>query len=66
MNNKAVRHSFKVVLEAAGKLECEDLPHTDKQKHKSDVACPVKYKLDRHIKNVYDYASKEFGAFRIE
>ena len=66
MNKKAIRHSFKTVLEAASKTECEDLHHTDKQKHKPDVVCPVKYLLDGHIKKVYDYASEQIGDFRID
>jgi len=60
VNKKELRYSFNQVIEAAGKLRCEELHHKDKQKHKINEICPVEYKLQRHAFNLRKHM-KEVG-----
>lgn len=55
MNKKALRYAFNSVLEAAGKLECDDFNHELKNQHKVDVMCPVEYELAKQISIVKSY-----------
>ena len=48
MSNKKLRFSFNKIIEAAGKLRCDDLHHKKSHLHDSDVMCPVEYELQRH------------------
>lgn len=53
--NKKLRYSFKMVLGAAEKLECKDMHHMEKQKHKADYMCPVEYEIAKHADIVRRY-----------
>ena len=55
MNKRSMRYSLARVVDAASKLECEDLHHKQSQLHDLDFMCPVKYELDKHIMLVEEF-----------
>jgi hypothetical protein len=48
MSNKKLRFSFNKIIEAAGKLKCEDLHHKKAHLHNHDEMCPAEYELQKH------------------
>ena len=58
MNKKEIRYGTKMVIDAASRLECEDLHHKPKHKHREGVMCPAKYELDKYIQMVSQHMDK--------
>jgi len=55
MNNKELKYSFNVVLEAARKVTCKDLHHKPKQYHDCGEMCPAEAELYKHINIIRGY-----------
>lgn len=57
-SKKEKRYAIKYVLELAGKVECEDLPHPTKHKHDKDIMCTAEYHRDRQLYLVREMLEK--------
>jgi hypothetical protein len=55
VTKKKLRYSFNMVLNAAEKLQCENMHHKKAHQHEAGYLCPAEYEVAKHCNIIREY-----------